>query len=212
MWFLWNKRNAIHFGHLALPVSRICSKARSYLQEFLQAQTKEPIPPRPPPMQQWCPPDPHCYKVNFDAAVFRVSSLASIGVIVRNDGGDAVGVLSLSIPMAQSVANLEALACLKAVQFALEIGLTRVVFKGDSAVIRNALLHGAGEMASFGNILDDIRMHSAIFQFVEFAYVSRSCNTVADALAKKAKSVVGIQVWLNDLSADVAPLVLRDVH
>ena len=110
------------------------------------------------------------------------------------------------------MANLEALACLKAVQFALEIGLTRVVFKGDSAVIKNALLHGASEMASFGNILDDIQMHSSVFQFVKFAYVSCSCNTVADALAKKAKSVVGIQVWLNDLPADVAPLVLRDVH
>ena len=61
------------------------------------------------------------------------------------------------------MADLEALACLKAVQFALEIGLTQVVFEGDSAVIINALLHGMGELASFGNILVDIRLHSFVF-------------------------------------------------
>ena len=88
--------------------------------------------------------------------MFRASHLVGLGVIVRNDGGEAVGALSSSIPLAHSVANLEALACLKVVQFALELGLTCVVFEGDSIVIINALLHGAGDMASFDNILDDI--------------------------------------------------------
>ncbi|XP_075654854.1 uncharacterized protein LOC142625023 [Castanea sativa] len=114
--------------------------------------------------------------------------------------------------MAHSIADLEALACLKAVQFALEIGLTRAVFEGDSAVIINALLHGAGSLASFGNILDDIRMHSSAFQFLDFVSVSYHCNFVADALAKKAKLVDGAQVWLHDLPSNIAPLVLRDVH
>ena len=153
-----------------------------------------------------------CFKVNFDATVFRRSNLAGIGVIARNHDGEAAGALSSPIPMAQSVADLEALACLKAVQFALEIGFTRVVFEGDSAVIINALLHSAGELASFGNILDDIRLHSSIFQFVKFVHVSRNCNSVADALAKKDKSNVGTQVWLHDLPTDIVPLVLHDVH
>ena len=65
------------------------------------------------------------------------------------------------------------------------------MFEEDSVVIINALLHGAGDLASFGNILDDIRLHSSVFQFVEFVHVSRNCNSVADALAKKAKSNVG---------------------
>ena len=142
-------------------------------------------------MKQWRPPDSQCFKVNFNVALFRHSNLADIGVIARNHDGEVVGALSSTIPMAQYVADLEALACLKAAQFALEIGLTRVVFEGDSAIIINALLHGTGELASFGNILDDIRLHSSIFQFVEFVHVSRNCNSVIDALAKKAKSNVG---------------------
>ena len=96
--------------------------------------------------------------------MFRRSSLAGIGVIVRNNEGEAIGALSSPIPMAQSVADLEALACLKAVQFALEIGNTQVVFEGDSTVIINALLHDASALASFDNILDDIQLHSIVFQ------------------------------------------------
>ena len=111
---LWNRRNAIQFGRPPLPMFSICSKVGSYLQEFLQAQTEEPFPPHLHPMQQWHPPDPHCFKVNFDAVVFRRSSLVGIGVIVRNNEREAVGALSSSIPMAQLVVDLEALACLKA--------------------------------------------------------------------------------------------------
>ncbi|KAK9993995.1 hypothetical protein SO802_023698 [Lithocarpus litseifolius] len=185
-----------NFPEDSLHAVCICSKAGSYLQEFLQAQTKELVPPRPPPLQQWRPPDPHCLKINFDAAVFRRSSLAGIGVVVRNC----------------VVEDLEALACLKAAQFALELGITRVVFEGDSAVVINALLQGAGAFASFGNILDDIRVLSTAFQLVDFTFVSRCCNSVADTLAKNAKIFVGAQVWLHDVPADIAPLVLRDVH
>ena len=50
------------------------------------------------------------------------------------------------------------------------------------------------------------------FQFVVFSQTSRVCNSVDDALTKKAKSVVGYQCWLGDMPADIAPLVYRDVH
>ena len=43
-------------------------------------------------------------------------------------------------------------------------------------------------------------------------FFSHHCNIVVDAFAKKAKLVVGAQVWLHDLPSNIAPLVLRDVH
>ena len=182
------------------------------MQEFIQAQTEEPAPPRLPLMQQWRPPNSQCYKVNFDAVVFCATSRVGIGIIARDSEGVALGALSSSIPLAQSVADVEASACLRAVQVALEIGLTRVVFEGDSAVIISALIHANGEVASYGNILEDIRLQVAAFQFVAFSHVSCICNSVADALANKAKSVVGNRVWLSDMPADIALLLYHDVH
>lgn len=44
--------------------------------------------------------------------------------------GAAIGALSMPTSLGRSVAELEALACQRAVQFALEISLTCVVIEG----------------------------------------------------------------------------------
>ena len=50
------------------------------------------------------------------------------------------------------------------------------------------------------------------FQFSIFSHVSRVCNVVANALAKKAKTCKGTQVRLEELPEDIASLVGFDVH
>ena len=47
-WFLWNRRNAIHFGRTTHPTAIILSLAGSLLQDFLAAQDVDPVAPRPP--------------------------------------------------------------------------------------------------------------------------------------------------------------------
>ena len=79
------------------------------------------------------------YKINFDAAVLRSTNSAGVGV-VRNWRGELVGVLSAPIPLAHSVANMEALACRRAVEFATELRLQRVIFEGDSTIVINAII------------------------------------------------------------------------
>ena len=66
----------------------------------------------------------------------------------------------------------------------------------------------SGELATCGAVLEDICVLISGFQMVEFQYVPRNCNAVADALAKKASWVLGLQVWLEDIPTDIAPLVL----
>ena len=50
------------------------------------------------------------FKANFDVAVFKTSSSAGIGVIIRDGMGEAIGALTMPIPLANSVATMEALA------------------------------------------------------------------------------------------------------
>ena len=45
---------------------------------------------------------------------------------------------------------MEALVCPKAVEFAVEIGLQRVIFEGDSTMVINALNHGSVGFSSHG--------------------------------------------------------------
>ena len=61
-------------------------------------------------------------------------------------------------------------------------------------------------------ILDDITHHSTALISSEFCFVNRSCNKVADVLAKKAKSGLELQVWRDDMPGDIASLVFADIR
>ena len=161
---------------------------------------------------QWRPPEQGLVKVNFDAALFKHKNSARLGAIVRDWRGANLGALSMPVLLSSTIAELEALACLRAVQFATDLGLQRVIFEGDSTTIIFAVSHGYSVMASFGNIIDDVRHLLPRFSVVSFNNVHRSGNVVAEALAKKASSIVGCHIWMDTLPLDIAELVSFDVH
>ena len=210
-WTIWNRWNALKFRRLAIPVTKIIPRAGSLLQEFVTAQE---VPDKPPSLTvatQWLPPEYPYYKANFDATVFKASSSAGIGVIIQDNRGKAIGALSVPTPLSTLVAVMEALACRRAVIFAKEIGLRQVLFEGDSAVVIQALIQGNSPSLEYGNIIEDIRTLATDFDFCHFIHVKRNCNVVADALAKTAKTLSGLAVWLEDVPEDIAPLLLFDV-
>ena len=86
-----------------------------------------------------------------------------------------------------------------------------MVFEGDATGVINAIKSGTAEHSSFGHIIDDIYHLSSQLNWCDFCFVNRSCNKVADALAKKAKEGEDFKVWLEDISRDIAPLVASDV-
>ena len=93
--------------------------------------------------------------------------------------------------LSSTVVDLEALACHRAVMYIAKNDLHNVIFEGDSTSVINAISQESTLLTSFGNIVGDIRALVLVFQFFQFVHVHRTCNVVADALAKKAKSLVG---------------------
>ena len=67
---------------------------------------------------------------------------------------------------------VEALACQRAVQFAVEIGLYEVVFEGDTVVIINAIAQGSANQSLYGHIVDDILTQAFFFIFLCFLFCS----------------------------------------
>ncbi|KAK7845071.1 hypothetical protein CFP56_010009 [Quercus suber] len=69
------------------------------------------------------------YKVNFDGAVFEDQACAGLGVVIRDLAGLIIGALSQRIRLPSSVVMGEALAARRAVLFAKEISVFRVVIE-----------------------------------------------------------------------------------
>ena len=186
--------------------------AGNLLQDFLAAHQIEPVIPPPPALQHWIKPDLQFHKVNFDAAVFRETHLAGIDVVVRDRRGKFVGAVSSPMLLTHSVAEIEALACWKAIEFATKIGLQRVIVERDSAMVINALNQNNAGLSSYSVVIEDICSLALVFESCVFAHTSQVCNSVADAIAKKTKAFRSAQVWLNDPPDDIVSLLLFDVH
>ena len=67
--------------------------------------------------------------------------------------------------------EVEALACRRAVSFAIEIGLLEVVFEGDSETIINSLNSDCSCVAHFVHLVEDCRVHAGNLRFSAFTRV-----------------------------------------
>lgn len=139
-----------------MPLNQVFSEAARILQDFLEAHNDAPVLVRNPVQPKWFVPTRPRYKVNFDRALFKSTDSASLGVIIRDTNAAVIGALLMRVPLPQSVAMVEALACRWAVQFAIEIGLHEVIFEGDATVIINAISNGSANQSLYGHIVDDI--------------------------------------------------------
>ena len=168
--------------------------AGEMLHDFLNAQDEASMTPQVSTQPHWSAPTQTQYKANFDGALFSSTNAASLGVVIRDNVGAVIGALSMCIPLPQLVATVETLACKRAVQFAAEIGLHEVIFEGDAAGVIQAIKNREADQSAHGHIVGDIQDQVSLLAFSDFCFVPRSCNKVANALAKRAKTGPELQV------------------
>ena len=137
-------------------------------------------------------------------------SYAGIGVVIRDFVGKVIGALLERIELPTTVEVVEALACRRAIAFALENGLHQVVFEGDLTTVLNCIQASSPCLVSFGNVIEDSIASASQLCDCSFSHVRRKGNAVADKLVKLAKYLVVPQVWLEDIPSDVDSLVLID--
>lgn len=108
--------------------------------------------------------------------------------------------------------KFEALAARRAVEFAAEIGLDRVIMEGDSKVLINNLRSKCQSLAQFGHIVSDVQyMASQFFKDFNFSHICRLGNKVAHSLARRTNKSSQLVVWMEDVPADVASVFQADL-
>ncbi|KAF3947019.1 hypothetical protein CMV_026791 [Castanea mollissima] len=176
--------------------------AGSYLQEYLDTLDQTPAAAVPLLPQQWHPLDESKFKANFNAAVFKSCNQAGIGVIIWDWRGEAIGALSMLVLAAQSIVELEALACRRVMQVAMELGL-QDVFEGNLLQVIQAISQEHSDHLTYGHIIEDIRNQVAALSSSNFIFNTRHCNVVTDAPAKKAKNFRETRVWIDSLLKNI---------
>ena len=153
----------------------------------------------------------HRHKINYDAATFVEDNTAGLGIVIRNSEGHALVSLTQQIPLPATVIETEALAARRAMELALELGLEDIVLEGDNEPLFKALKNRGRSLAQHGHLLNDILFLSSFFTNFSVSWVRRQCNKLAHSLARKAKGLPVMTVWMNDIPPDLVSVFQADL-
>ncbi|OEL13207.1 hypothetical protein BAE44_0025775 [Dichanthelium oligosanthes] len=158
------------------------------------ARPFQPSPPSRVILVRWTPPPRGWSKVNFDGSVYNDGSgRASIGGVIRDSAGRVV--LAFAEPTEHSTVGIvEALALIRGLQLAEELGLDRVVAEGDDLVLVQ-LLRGEETQTRIPAVMqEEIVGLLLCFPGRDVRHVYREGNQVAHTLCRQAYHGPGVWV------------------
>ncbi|XVF53229.1 hypothetical protein PTKIN_Ptkin05aG0083200 [Pterospermum kingtungense] len=87
----------------------------------------------------WKPTVGDCFKVNFDGAFSVHEKKGGVGIIIRNSEGEVMGTLATSISLVTNHLLVKAIMGVKVLEFAKDMGFTKIILEGDSISVINRL-------------------------------------------------------------------------
>ena len=102
VWTIWNQRNNFCLGKLTSSLSQLLEHAKERFPEF--STFHNPASPSTTTLAScWRPLDQDSVKINLDGALFSKENWAGIGVVVRNEVGLVLALLSQQIQLPAKV-------------------------------------------------------------------------------------------------------------
>uniref|UniRef100_A0A8R7TCJ5 RNase H type-1 domain-containing protein n=1 Tax=Triticum urartu TaxID=4572 RepID=A0A8R7TCJ5_TRIUA len=131
----------------------------------------------------WTKPNPRSYKLNIDAA-FHDDGTGAVGVVLRNNSGEAIAGAAQPIYHVLDAGSTESLAMLKGFELLERLGCSGVTVESDCLDLVNAC---TGVIELFGPssaILVEIFAEAQHIAGISFQHCKRDANLVAHNLAK----------------------------
>ena len=197
-WLLWNQRNPVTHGGGIQEPSRLVRRAVKLLEEFEEAQQLLGVQTTVTKSATWTTPPENCYKLNFDAAIFKDINASGFSVVIRNERGEVMAALAAKGPPVHDSEEAEVLACRTALEFAVDAGFAGLILEGDNVTVVRNLEALRGILSCLGHLYGDVQCLRSGLHAVSVSCVGRSANLVAHSLAKFAKGVEDEFIWLEE--------------
>ena len=91
--------------------------------------------------------------------------------------------MSVKGPSVSSNEEAKALACRKAIEFAMKVDFLELIIEGDSSVVMIAVVGSSGGYLLLGHVYEDIHCNLRGLHSVSISCVRRGGNKVAQILA-----------------------------
>ena len=97
-------------------------------------------------------------KINFDGAIFSAENKFRIGIVILDSSSLVIASCSQLLPQAYLASEVA-----KTLIFAQEVGVSRAILEGDSAVFMKALTCDDVSLASHRYLIEEVKFNSRFF-------------------------------------------------
>lgn len=212
-WMVWNQRNKARLNLQVIPLHQVADQAKELLAQYrvkLQVP-KVQLMNSGSRGSRWRCPQVGLVKINFDGAICSEANMSGIGVVIRDDKGAVLASCSEKIPRACKADEIEALAAMKPLSFAFELGFWSAILDGDSLGLIQALKSEEQSLAPTGLLIEDVKMFANNYVRLLYSHIKRNGNRVAHSLAKNVLHIPNFQVWMEDVSSHIVSILQLDV-
>ncbi|KAF4347818.1 hypothetical protein G4B88_012931 [Cannabis sativa] len=207
-WLLWHRRNKFLFQHKVQEDHAWVNWAQEFLHEqfgaVMQSRPEQNIRPK----RSWQPPPPDHVLINTNASVIQDNPGCGLSAIIRDHNGQLIVAESRFIPGMVSIQLVEAYAIRMGLLLAQKWSLTKVHVAADCLGVVSALQASPNSLSDWGMMIREILVLRKHFTFVQFSFVPRDCNVVANALVIWSRKTQSCKLWTIDLPDCAATLLL----
>ena len=122
-----------------------------------------------------------------------------------------MALMSKNISLPSLVDEVETLAAIRTLNFALEMGFSSIILKGDFERVINSWRSEETSFSSFGHLLEDVKVLAESFASFIVSHVKRQENSIAHNLARHAKHVSDLKVWMMGAPPHLNAIIVADL-
>ncbi|GLT52798.1 hypothetical protein SLA2020_261170 [Shorea laevis] len=159
---------------------------------------------------RWKPLDEGTVKINVDGAIAEHHRVFGMGAVARDHCGEVLATMACRGRDVATAEIVEACSIRRAMQWAQELNLGRVIIETDCASIVTALSENVALNSDLGNVLSDCKLLMSSFLHCQIKHVRRTGNAVAHELAKRALQAEGDEFFRNAIPDYLAPFITRN--
>ena len=143
--------------------------------------------------------------------MFKETRQCGIGVVVHNDRGEIIGVLSKKLYFPLGALEAKAKAMESGIIFAWELSLRQVIIEGDLQVVIQTLECETPAPICIQQVIARAKMWLPTFTSWETSFTQHDNNVVAHLMAKHAKDVIDYTIRVEDTPPTIVSQILSDV-
>ena len=118
--------------------------------------------------------------------------------MIGNEKGEVMAALAAKGGVVQDSEEVEAMACHKALEFAIDTSFMEIILEGDNALVMKTVSQAQPNLSRLGLIYEDIWCLTVGFRSISTNCVRCSANSVAHALARSARLIDDEILWMEE--------------